>query len=135
LSVEQRQSRVVSVWIARDWREVYERIWQPETFATWATGLSQAGLSKAGEVWMGQGPEGPIAVRFTPHNPFGVMDHHVDLGGGNEVYIPLRVIANGQGAEVQLTLQRQPEMSDEQFDADGQWVARDLQALARLVAP
>lgn len=62
------------------------------------------------------------------------MDHYVDTGGEDgEVYIPLRVIRNGDGAEVMLTLFRQPEMSDTKFAADAKWVARDLQALKTLV--
>jgi hypothetical protein len=126
------KSRVLSVAIGRPWREVYEAIWRPEDFARWASGLAQAGLTRDGDVWRGEGPEGPIAVRFTPHNAFGVLDHHVDLGQGREVDIPLRVIANGIGCEVQLTLFRQPEMTDEQFAADAEWVTRDLATLAGL---
>lgn len=125
-------SRVLSIAIDRPWQEVYEAICRPEDFAKWASGLSQAALSLDGDVWRGQGPEGPIAVRFTPHNDFGVLDHHIDLGGGREVYVPLRVIANGAACQVQLTLFRQPDMTDAQFAADAEWVERDLRTLARL---
>lgn len=61
------------------------------------------------------------------------MDHYVDVGGGVEVYIPLRVIANAGGAEVMLTLFRQPGMSAEKFATDAEWVERDLAALRMLV--
>jgi hypothetical protein len=44
----------------------------------------------------------------------------------------MRIIRNGDGAEVQLTLFRQPDMSDAAFAADAQWVTRDLQALRAL---
>ncbi len=67
----------------------------------------------------------------SPHNPFGVMDHMVRLEIGDEVYVPLRVFANGDGAEVALTLFRQPGMSDEKFATDADWVRRDLAALAQ----
>ena len=38
-----------------------------------------------------------------------------------------------QGAEVMLTLFRQPGMDDERFAADIRWVNRDLKALKRLI--
>jgi hypothetical protein len=40
----------------------------------------------------------------------------------------LRVIANADGAEILLTLFRQPDMTEEQFLADIEWVRRDLNA-------
>lgn len=61
------------------------------------------------------------------------MDHHVDLGDGTEVYVPLRVVENGAGAEVMLTLFRQPGMDEERFAADIKLVNRDLKALKSLI--
>lgn len=124
------ESRTVSISINRDWRYVYEAVWRPQDFSRWASGLSKAPLEKdSAEWWMAQGPEGPIRIRFTDHNAFGVMDHHVDRGGGAEVYVPMRIVPNGEGAEVLFTVFRQPGMSDEKFAADVDWVARDLVAL------
>ena len=62
------------------------------------------------------------------------MDRHVDTGDGAEIYVPLRVIANAEGAEVMLTLFRQPGMSEQQFLADMEWMKRDLMALKALLA-
>ena len=50
-------------------------------------------------------------------------------GNGTEIHVPLRVIANGHGAEVMLTLFRQPGMDDEMFARDVKWITRDLRAL------
>jgi hypothetical protein len=61
------------------------------------------------------------------------MDHYVDVGIGPEIYIPLRIIPNGDGAEVLLTLFRQPGMSDAKFEGDAKWVERDLLSLKALV--
>lgn len=125
--------RTISIFVQRPWRDVYDAIWRPEDFARWATGLSKSRLRREGETWLADGPEGPIAIRFTAHNPWGVMDHHVDTGSGREVHVPMRVIANGDGAEVLLTLLRQPGMSDAKFAEDADWVARDLKALKALL--
>lgn len=126
-------TRTYSVTINYDWQALYERIWRPEFFPKWASGLVESDLRKEGENWLADGPEGPLRIRFTPHNLHGVMDHHVDLGDGTEVYVPLRVVENGDGAEVMLTLFRQPGMDEERFAADIKLVNRDLKALKSLI--
>jgi hypothetical protein len=80
-----------------------------------------------------EAPAGQVRIRFTGRNDFGVLDHHVILATGAEIYIPLRVIANGTGAEVTLTLFRLPEMTDAVFARDAEWVAKDLAALKALL--
>ena len=128
------EALTLGVAIARPWRELYDAIWQPEFFPKWASGLSKSSLQREGERWRAEGPDGTVWIRFTDHNPFGVMDHTVDVGGGPQVYVPLRVIENGTGAEVLLTLFRQRGMSDEKFQADQDWVKRDLEALQALMS-
>ncbi|MDO7837446.1 hypothetical protein Q4610_20590, partial [Sphingobium sp. HBC34] len=98
-----------------------------------ASGLAESDLRQQGDDWLADGPEGPVTIRFTPHNDYGVMDHFVDTGDGREVHVPLRVIRNGDGAEVMLTLFRQPGMDDEMFARDAKWITRDLRALKAFV--
>ena len=126
-------ARTFSVSIDREWRALYEQIWRPQYFPKWASGLAQSELRQSEDDWLAEGPEGAVRIRFTPHNAYGVMDHIVHTGDGNEVSVPMRVIPNGEGAEVMLTLFRQPGMDDERFSADAKWVVRDLKALKALV--
>lgn len=122
-----------SVSINRDWRAVYEAIWRPDFFPRWASGLAKSRLRQEGDEWLADGPEGPIRIRFAPHNDYGVMDHFVDTGAGEPLHIPLRIVQNGEGAEVMLTLYRQPSMDDAKFAADAAWVRKDLAALKSLI--
>ena len=128
------EARTIGISVNQEWRSVYDAIWRPEDFSRWASGLAKSPIERDGEYWKAEGPEGPIRIRFTDHNPFGVMDHWVDLGAGGEVYVPVRVVANQNGAEILFTLFRQPQMSEAQFAADAEWVARDLAALKRWLA-
>lgn len=125
-------ARTISVSVRRNWRELYDRFRRPETFPEWASGLSDASLTRNGDIWTAIGPEGPVSIRFSERNDLGVMDHWVDLGGGQVVYVPLRIIENDDGALVMLTLYRQPGMSDGKFAEDAAWVERDLMALKAL---
>ncbi len=127
------EARTISITIARHWEDVYEAIWRPEDFPRWASGLSASPLVREGDRWSAAGPEGPVRIRFTDRNAFGVMDHHVDTDVGLEMYVPMRIIPNGGGAEVLVTLFRQPGMSEAKFSADAEWVLRDLLTLKALV--
>ncbi len=126
------EARTVSTAIRRDWREVYDFAQLPENFPRWASGVAKS-LHREGDDWVAEAPEGPVRIRFTGRNDLGVLDHHVILASGAEIYIPLRVIANGTGAEVMLTLFRLPDMSDSVFARDAEWVARDLAVLKALL--
>jgi len=119
----------ISVSINRDWQDLYNAIWRPEAFQSWASGLADSTLEEYGDHWKAHGPEGSVTIRFTGHNQFGVMDDYVRLSSGEEIYVPLRVFQNAAGAEVAFTLFRQPGMSDEKFESDAAWVRRDLAAL------
>jgi hypothetical protein len=126
------EARTMNVSIERDWREVYDFACKPENFPRWASGLANS-LRKEGEDWVADAPLGPVKLRFTARNHFGVLDHYVSPKPGVEIYIPLRVLANGTGAEVVFTLFRLSEMTDEAFARDAEWVERDLKALKALL--
>ncbi|MGH8915844.1 MAG: SRPBCC family protein [Acidimicrobiia bacterium] len=126
------EARNISISIDRDWREVYEFAHRPENFGRWASGLAEF-LHQEGGEWVAETAEGSVQVRFTPRNEFGVMDHYVTSEPAIEVYVPLRVIANGTGCEVIFTLFRTPGMTDEIMARDAEWVTKDLRALKALV--
>jgi hypothetical protein len=127
-----REARKLSVRINRSAAEAYEFLSLPENFPKWASGLG-ASLRQVGGDWIAETPEGPATVRFSERNSYGVLDHSVKLPRGGSVYVPLRVVAQGEGCELVVTLFRQPEMSDEKFAADAEWVMRDLHTAKRLL--
>jgi hypothetical protein len=62
-----------------------------------------------------------------------VLDHHVALPDGTEVYVPMRVVANGSGSEVVFTLYRTQGMSEEILARDIGLVSKDLAVLKGLL--
>jgi hypothetical protein len=126
------ESRILSVRIERGFDEAYDFLAVPENFPRWASGLGRS-LEKAGGEWVAHGPEGPVRVRFTERNPYGVLDHYVMPEAGGKIYIPLRLISNGEGCEIIFTLFRAPGTGDEVFARDAEWVMRDLNALKSLL--
>ena len=125
-------SRNLNVSINRDAGYVYNFDCVPENFPLWASGLGKSLKKEDGE-WIAETAEGQVKIRFSERNAFGVLDHWVSPRPGLQIYIPLRVIPNGGGCEVILTLFRLPEMSDDKFAADAEWVMRDLTSLKSLL--
>lgn len=129
---KKHESRHFSVFINRNVGDVYDFVSNPENFPRWASGLGKS-LKKVHGEWLAETLEGPVKVRFTERNELGVLDHWVIPKPGLQIYIPMRVIPNGSGCELIFTLFRLPDMSDEKFAADAEWVMRDLTALKWLL--
>jgi hypothetical protein len=122
------ESRTVSVRVNRPFAEVYEFLVKSENWNQWATGLGKS-ITKTQEGWVAETAQGQIKVRFTPRNDFGVVDHYVVRKTGPEVYVPMRLIMNGEGCELLFTLFREPGMNDERYAGDLEFVKRDLNGL------
>ncbi len=126
------ESRTLQVSINAPAVRVYLFAADPLNMPRWAAGLGSS-ISKIDGRWMVETPNGVVTVEFAPPNTLGVLDHTVTLGDGTRIYMPMRVIANGEGSELVLTLYRQPGMSDAQFERDAALVQKDLATLKRFV--
>jgi hypothetical protein len=122
----------LGISIGRSAIEAYEFLSVPENFARcmWGPGAS---LRQAGADWIADTAEGRVTVCLSERNSFGVLDYSVKRPGGSTVYVPVRVIASGEGCDLVLTLFRQPEVPDETFAADAERVMRDLRAAKRIL--
>lgn len=126
-------ARIIHVSIDRNWRDVYAFAHKPENMPRWAAGLA-SGFSRDGEDWIADGGlVGKVRVQFAPPNDFGVIDHRVTLDSGAHVENALRVVPNGDGAEVMFTLLRLPDMDDEMFERDAATIGADLETLKGLL--
>jgi hypothetical protein len=125
-------SRTLSVSIAASPQAVYAFVADPLNMPKWAAGLGRS-ISKIDGRWVVESDMGPLMVEFAPRNSLGVLDHTVTLPSADKVYIPIRVIANGDGAELLFTLFQTPGMSDEQFEKDARLVQKDLATLKVMI--
>ncbi len=126
------ESRHLTVSIARPAAEVYAWVRDPAHLPRWAAGLA-SGIRLQGGEWVADSPMGRVLVRFVPVNEYGVLDHDVVLPDGTTATNPLRVLPDGDGAEVVFTLRRRPGMSDEEFEADTAAITADLATLQRVL--
>jgi hypothetical protein len=124
--------RHISVSSNRSPQEVCDFASNPENLSKWATGLGGSLKTENGE-WIADTPMGKVKIRFVKRNTYGILDHDVILESGVQIHNPMRVVPNGGGSEVIFTLFRRPDMSDEKFSEDAQWVEKDLQILKALL--
>ena len=125
-------SRTLSVSIGRHPGKVYEFVSDPENLPKWAKGFGES-VKKQGTDWIVDTPRGQMKFKFVEKNIFGVLDHYVTTSSGMEIYVPLRVLANGTGSEIIFTLFRLPDMTDEKYAEDMKLVEQDLQTLKDLL--
>jgi hypothetical protein len=122
------KSRTLSVAINCDPGRLYEFVSKPENLPKWAKMFCRS-IKKSKDGWVVETPQGPVKVRFTRKNDFGILDHYVKPAPGVEVFVPMRVVPNGSGSEVLLTLFQPAGMSDEKHAEDIRWVEQDLKTL------
>lgn len=127
------ESRTLSVSIDRLPQEVADFVSNPENLPRWASGLCLAVRGSDAAGWIVETPYGPMPIRFVEKNSFGVLDHYVMTTPGVEVYVPMRVLPNGEGSELLFTLFRTPDMSEAKFAEDAALVEQDLQALKKIL--
>ncbi|MHA3772343.1 hypothetical protein ACXR0O_12485 [Verrucomicrobiota bacterium sgz303538] len=125
-------TQTISIFIQRAASEVYSFLAVQKNLPTWATAFCSAIRSVDGK-WIAETPKGPFPVRIARKNDFGIVDHHVELGPDQEIHIPIRVLKNGDGAEVLFTIFRPANMRDERYTTEVEMVERDLDTLKRLL--
>lgn len=126
------QTQIIHTTVQVPFKKAYEFARKPENFPKWAAGMSSS-LHKKDTGWAAETPAGEATVRFSEPNDFGVLDDWVKLEGKPEMYMPLRMVANGDETEVELVLFRLPEMSEEDFERDAGMVRKDLASLKRVL--
>jgi uncharacterized protein YndB with AHSA1/START domain len=126
------ESRHISVGIDRPFDDVYAYAADPAHLPAWAPGLCTA-VEQVDGRWTAESGMGRIAIDFAPSNPFGVLDHDVTLSSGETFHNPMRVLRNGDHAEVVFTLRRRDGMTDADFERDAAAVHADLTTLKRII--
>lgn len=127
-------TKTITVTVEAPPSAVYAFASNPENLPRWAPSFVLS-IAPVNGKWVASTPIGELAIRFVPLNDLGVLDHFVTAPDGVEVYVPMRVFANGRGSEIIFTLFQSPEMSDEQFEADARMVESDLLTLKKLLEP
>ena len=131
------QTEVVKVTIDRPFDEVTRYVADPSSAHTWATEFF------AGPLQEGQGEEfiatvpmmgGEVRYRQDVDLDRGVIDVFLAPKGGEfGPPLPVRVVPNGEGADVLWTLARFPGTPDQAWEGGLESMARELDNLKRVL--
>jgi hypothetical protein len=128
------RSEVVKVAIERPFAEVYAFLAEPLNFTQWAANPGSEMSPVEGHDWLVELPPGPRVVRFTPRNPYGVLDYQAfPTEESSGPVTPVRLMPNGSGSELWVTWYQRPGISDERFSSDLEWLQADLGRLKTLL--
>ena len=85
--------------------------------------------------WSIEAPQGPAEIRLRADPATGIVDHDFrDPAYPDDVAtVPARVVANGRGAHVSLTIFQPPGMDDADFEREMAPVDRELATLKELL--
>lgn len=121
-------STTLHITINRTPEQVYAFVSNPANLPHWATAFCKS-IRQNGQEWIIDTPDGEVGLRFEEPNAFGVLDHYVRLAPDVEIYVPMRVLKNGDVSEVLFSLFRLPGMSDDAYERDRAMVLKDLEML------
>ena len=125
-------SKTITTSINRDWKTVYEFVHNPDNFPQWAKSAFQSIKQIEGE-WIAETMGGMVKVIPTKRNDYGVVDHNITTPSGIDVFIPMRVIQNGDGTELIFTLYHTTDISYKNYLIDIKSVESDLRNLKNIM--
>ena len=123
----------ISVYIDSHPAQVFDLLCNPENLPVWSNDLTGP-LDQLENGWLYDSPQGPVKVCFSPRNDFGVLDYSLTLSSGEVYQYPLRVLPNGTGSEVVMTIWIASGTSHQDFLKYRQMVKEDLIAIKEFIA-
>jgi len=122
------KTRVFTIPIHRPYQQVYAFLAEPTNLEMWGGTLPDTHMRHLGGTdYLVDLPGGRRVMRFTPVNPFGVLDYQVFREGESRGPVtPARLYQNDDACELMLTWFQRPGVSDEQFASESEWAYSDL---------
>jgi hypothetical protein len=128
------RSETISISIACPFADVYDFLVEPLNLPTWTSMLGDTIRHVGGNDWiLPDATPGPLTLRLTPRNPYGVIDYFVIREGMPPRQTAARVFPNGNGAELVYTAFQLAGVPDAMFASNVEWLRVDLMALKSLL--
>jgi uncharacterized protein YndB with AHSA1/START domain len=129
-----RRSHTLTFHIERPYEAVYEFLVDPRNYALWAAVEKDTFRQLEDGDWEAETEfGGKWNFRFTPANPFGVLDHAAYQPGKPIMWMPMRAVANEEGTDLIVTFYQRPDASDEEFASAVEWITTDFLGLKSLL--
>jgi hypothetical protein len=127
------RSRHISITVEKPFADVYAFMSNPTTIPHWSSGIGHSFELVGPHEWTGETSTGLVTVFFSAPNESGILDHRIVPDGSEALFVPMRVVPNGTGSEVIITLFQWPGLSDAYFERDAETTSKDMLTLKRLL--
>jgi len=124
------KAKTITVTIDAEPRKVLAWMTQPEILPQWNAALCRSVRNEGGE-WIAESPRGPLGLRWVREDRSGLVDLVVQTPD-QELVWAMRVLSNGSGAEVVLTIVQPPGLSDSTFHDHTRWAEKAIRELKKL---
>ena len=129
-----RRAHTITVSIDYPCEATYRFLSDPRNYGEWAAVEKNTYRQLPNGDWAAQVTFGGMRhFRFTPVNPFGVLDHAVFVPGEPLLWTPMRVMPNEDGTELTFTFYQRPGMSEAEFVSAVEWITTDFLTLKSLL--
>jgi hypothetical protein len=129
-----RRSHTISVSINYPYEATYRFLAEPRNYGEWAALDKHTYHPLGNGDWEGMTNAGGMRhFRFTPENPYGVLDHAMFVPGEEPLWMPMRVTPNEEGTELAFTFYQRPGMDDDAFASVIEWITTDFLTLKTLL--
>src|SRR4051812_48253361 len=99
------RTKTLSITISRPWKDVFDFLADAENLPRWNRGYCRQLKKQAGK-WCMDSPLGEVQVQLITDHFSGVLDQQIIPSTGPAFRVPLRVLENGEGSEVVMTVFR-----------------------------
>lgn len=123
----------ISLYIDCHPAQVYEFLCAPENISQWSRDLNGP-VEQVENGWIFDSSQGPVKVCFSLRNEFGVLDYSLTFTSGEVYQLPMRVLPNGCGSELVMTIWIADGTSHQDFLRYKQMVKEDLIAIKDFIA-
>jgi hypothetical protein len=114
-------SEAISIVIEQPFDEVYRFLVDPLNFPSWGPPQTSDMRHLGGGDWLVDFQRGPMILRFTEPNLYGVLDYRIFRPGDAPGHlVSVRLLALGEACELTMIWRQRPGVSHEHFTAEGQ---------------
>jgi len=112
-------SEIITVVIEQPFDEVYGFLADPMNFPSWGPVSSVEIHHMHGSDWLIQMPRGPLIIRFTEPNLYGVLDYIIfGPGETSGAPVPVRLIPHGPHSELMVVWRQRPAVDEAGFSGE-----------------
>lgn len=124
------RSKTLTAALPEDSQAIFAWIADPENLPQWHSAFCRSVRRENGR-WMVESPRGLLGIRFIRDDRALVLDWIVRFDDGQELTTAIRVLPNGDGSEIVVTLLKPAGFSEAAFQEQFRWIESALRELRK----